>query len=143
MKQKGLNAKIVEFDSTTKSSALAARELGCSIAEIAKSVVFRAGQGIIVVISGDKRVDKLKLSRLIGKEAITATAREVRQITGYPAGGVPPFPHYEWVRVVPDSSLRRFREVWAAAGQPNSVMKLATSELLGTIGTGYVDVAEE
>jgi prolyl-tRNA editing enzyme YbaK/EbsC (Cys-tRNA(Pro) deacylase) len=112
------------------------------VAEIAKSVVFSTGRGIVVVISGDKRVDSAKLSRLIRGELTFATATQVKQITGYPAGGVPPFPHYDGIRVLPDSSLGRFREVWAAAGLPNSVMKLATNDIIATLGAGLVDVAE-
>jgi prolyl-tRNA editing enzyme YbaK/EbsC (Cys-tRNA(Pro) deacylase) len=112
------------------------------VAEIAKSVVFSSGKGVVVVISGDKRVDARKLSVLIREEVSIATADEVKKITGYPAGGVPPFPHYDGIRVLPDSSLVRFREVWAAAGLPNSVMKLDTTDLVSTVGTALVDVAE-
>ncbi len=142
VRQKHLSVQIVEFDGSTKNSPLAAKALGCSVAEIAKSVVFSAGEGVVVVISGDKRVDAAKLSRLIGEEATVATADQVKKITGYPAGGVPPFPHYEGVRVLLDSSLGRFREVWAAAGLPNSVMRLRTTELVATLGAGLMDVAE-
>ena len=142
VKERGLKVQIVEFADTTRNSALAAKALGCSVAEIAKSVVFSAGQGIVVVISGDKRVDTTKLSRLVGGETIAASAGEVKLITGYPAGGVPPFPHNDGVRVLLDSSLARFREVWAAGGLPNSVMKLATADLVATIGAPFVEVAQ-
>lgn len=142
VKQRRLSVRLVDFAGTTKNSALAAQALGCSVAEIAKSVVFSTGRGIVVVISGDKRVDSAKLSRLIRGELTFATATQVKQITGYPAGGVPPFPHYDGIRVLPDSSLGRFREVWAAAGLPNSVMKLATNDIIATLGAGLVDVAE-
>ncbi len=142
VRQRRLSVQIVEFDESTKSSALAAKALGCSVAEIAKSVVFSVGRGVVVVISGDKRVDSAKLSRLIGGEATVATAEEVKQVTGYPAGGVPPFPHHDGVRVLLDSSLGRFREVWAAAGLPNSVMKLRTTDLVAALGADLLDVAE-
>ncbi len=137
-----LNTDIREFDTSTKNSALAAKALGCTIAEIAKSVVFRAGGAVVVVISGDKRVDTRKLSELIGDGASVATPDEVRTLTGYPIGGVPPFPHADGVRVFCDESLRRFEHVWAAGGAPNVVFRIGSQELVDNVGGATVDVAE-
>lgn len=139
----GLDVQIREFDTSTKSSALAAEALGCSLAEIAKSVVFNSGGTVVVVISGDKRVDTRKLSGLTGSGASVATAEEVRTTTGYPIGGVPPFPHSEGVRVVCDESLRRFAHVWAAGGAPNVVFRISPNELIAKAGGAAVDVAAE
>ena len=138
----GLEFDFREFDSSTKNSALAARALGCTVAEIAKSVVFVADGAVVVVLSGDKRVDVGRLSALIGRTASVAKPDEVRSLTGYPIGGVPPFPHQEGVRVICDPSLLRFEHVWTAGGAPNVVFRVGTDDLLRRLGGGTVDVAE-
>jgi prolyl-tRNA editing enzyme YbaK/EbsC (Cys-tRNA(Pro) deacylase) len=119
--ERGLDVKIVELDGSTRSSALAAQALGCTVAEIAKSVVFSGEVTVVVVLSGDRRVDVGKLRGV---------------------GGVPPFPHNDGIAVVADASLGRFEKVWAASGAQNAVMQIATGELLRTIGGGLVDVAQ-
>jgi prolyl-tRNA editing enzyme YbaK/EbsC (Cys-tRNA(Pro) deacylase) len=120
---------------------MAADALGCSVAQIAKSIAFIDGGAVIVVISGDKRVDPKKLSALLGEKVRIADADAVRRGTGYVIGGVPPFPHDEGVRVLLDSSLSRFDEVWTAAGTPNSVMKISISDLGDVVSGGFVEVA--
>ena len=137
-----LNVEAREFDTSTKNSALAAEALGCSVAEIAKSVVFNAGGAVVVVLSGDKRVDTKKLSALVGGRVAVATPEEVRAMTGYPIGGVPPFPHLDGVRVLCDSSLLRFAKVWAAGGAPNVVFKVSPRDLVANVDGTTVDVAE-
>ena len=142
LSKSGAKYELREFDGSTKNSALAAEALGCSVAEIAKSVVFVGEKTAVVIISGDKRVDGAKLARLMGFELRIAKADEVRDRTGFPIGGVPPFPHDEGVEVLADASLERFGHVWAAAGTPNSVFGIGTAELLRLLGSEPVDVAE-
>jgi prolyl-tRNA editing enzyme YbaK/EbsC (Cys-tRNA(Pro) deacylase) len=131
-----------EFDESTKNSVLAAQALGCSIAEIAKSVVFVGEKTAVVIISGDKRVDGAKLAKVMGTELRVAKGDEVRDKTGFPIGGVPPFPHGEGIAVLVDASLTRFGRVWAAAGTPNSVFGIGTPDLFRLLGGKPVDVAE-
>lgn len=137
----GLEAQVVTLDDSTRTSQMAADALGCSVAQIAKSIVFIDGGVVVVVISGDKRVDSKKLSALLGEKVRIADADAVRRETGYIIGGVPPFPHDEGVRVLLDSSLGRFDEVWTSAGTPNSVMKISVSALGDVVGGGFVEVA--
>jgi prolyl-tRNA editing enzyme YbaK/EbsC (Cys-tRNA(Pro) deacylase) len=111
------------------------------VPEIAKSVVFVGKSTAVVVLSGDRRVDAVKLSRQAGEEVHVAKPDEVRDRTGFPIGGVPPFPHVEGVTVYPDSSLFRFQHVWAAAGTPNTVFRIGTADLLRLVGRGPIDVA--
>lgn len=142
LEEKGIKARVVTLDESTRTSQLAAEVLGCTIAEIAKSIVFKAGKGaVVVVISGDRRVDAKKISALLDLNVGNADADSVKVLTGYPIGGVPPFPHDSGVRVLLDGSLNRFERVWAAAGTPNSVMNLAVEQLRGIVG-GFVDVAQ-
>ena len=137
----GLEAQVATLDDSTRTSQMAADALGCSVAQIAKSIVFIDGGAVVVVISGDKRVDPKKLSALLGEKVKIADADTVRNETGYVIGGVPPFPHDEVVRVFLDSSLGRFDEVWTSAGTPNSVMKISVSDLGDVVGGGFVEVA--
>jgi prolyl-tRNA editing enzyme YbaK/EbsC (Cys-tRNA(Pro) deacylase) len=138
----GLEAQVVILDDSTRTSQMAADALGCSVAQIAKSIVFIDAGAVVVVISGDKRVDPKKLSALLGEKVRIADADVVRKETGYVIGGVPPFPHDEGVKVLLDSSLGRFDEVWTAAGTPNSVMKIPVSALRDIIGSGFVEIAK-
>lgn len=130
-----------EFDESTRSSVLAARALGCSVAQIAKSVVFVGRGTAVVIISGDRKVDPEKLARATGEEMRIATPAEVKERTGFPIGGVPPFPHGEGVLAYPDVSLGRFGQVWAAAGAPNAVFKVGASDLFRHLGRGPFDLA--
>jgi len=125
----GVEAKIVEFKTTTKTSQLAADALNCTVAQIGKSIVFTNGSSIVVVISGDERVDVKKLSKLIGGKVKKANAKTVKEETGYTIGGVPPFPLPKNVVTLIDASVERFEEVWVAAGTPNAVMKIKVDDL--------------
>jgi prolyl-tRNA editing enzyme YbaK/EbsC (Cys-tRNA(Pro) deacylase) len=136
-----IDAKVVNLDESTRTSQLAADALGCTVAEIAKSIAFKAGeQAVVIVISGDRRVDAKKVSDHLGIKVVSADAETVKKLTGYSIGGVPPFPHTPNVRVLLDSSLARFDKVWAAAGTPNSVMNLNVDQLKNIVGD-FVDVA--
>jgi prolyl-tRNA editing enzyme YbaK/EbsC (Cys-tRNA(Pro) deacylase) len=137
----GIKSEIREFAESTKNSSLAAEALGCTVAEIAKSVVFVGPHPAVVVLSGDKKVDSEKLGRLVGGPVRVATPEEVRSSTGYPVGGVPPFPHLNGVRVFADSSLARFGFVWAAAGAPNEVFRITAEDLVRLVGEGMHDLS--
>jgi len=134
--------EIREFEESTRNSALAAQALGCTIAEIAKSVVFVGATTAVVIISGDRKVDRERLARAAGEALRIASPEEVRQRTAFPIGGVPPFPHGQGVSVMPDSSLRRFQSVWAAAGAPNAVFRIRVVDLLRLVGKGTYELAE-
>jgi prolyl-tRNA editing enzyme YbaK/EbsC (Cys-tRNA(Pro) deacylase) len=142
-----LQITVLEPEST-RTSALAAQALGCSVAEIAKTVAFVETERllpILVILSGDKRVNTQKLESALGLRSASLrkmNADEVREHTGYPIGGVPPFPHNETVQTLMDVSLLRFDRVWAASGSPNAVMKLDPSLLEPRFRISKVDVSE-
>jgi prolyl-tRNA editing enzyme YbaK/EbsC (Cys-tRNA(Pro) deacylase) len=144
LQSKGLEVLLREFDVSTKSSMLAAQALSCTLGEIAKSVVFTAGQKMFVVIlSGDRRVDQDKLSQIAGEPVDLAAPDVVKKATGYPIGGVPPFPHRPNVAVLADMSLMRFSQVWTAAGAPNVVFRISIRDLMSTLGGDPVDVSTQ
>jgi prolyl-tRNA editing enzyme YbaK/EbsC (Cys-tRNA(Pro) deacylase) len=142
VEEKGIKTEVVTLDSSTKTSHMAADSLGCEVAQIAKSIVFMGNCPVVVVISGDKRVDAKKLSAHLGWKAKIADADAVRNGTGYIIGGVPPFAHEPGVIVLLDSSLARFDDVWAAAGTPHSVMRLRVPTLESIVKDGFVDLAK-
>jgi len=134
-----------EFAEPTPTSETAARAVGCSPAEIAKTVLFVVGGvPVAVVTSGDTKVIGSKLKKatgLTGKVKLPA-AEEVLRHTGYAPGGVCPFLLPRGLRVVVDSSLRRFTTVYPAAGNDHSAVPLAVDRLLALTGAREVDACE-
>lgn len=122
-------AEIITLPTSTATSKEAAEALRCPLAQIAKSILFLGDEPVLVVISGDRRVDIGKLSRLLGGQVKIAPADEVKQVTGFSAGGVPPFPHPQNVKTILDESITRFDEVYTSAGTSDSLMKIKVSEL--------------
>ncbi len=144
----GFIVKILAPEST-RTSILAAEAIGCSVAEIAKSIAFvktHKFEPIIVILSGDKFVNIEKLAVSLGLESADLlrkmTADEVKLLTGYPIGGLPPFPHDERCLILVDKSICRFARVWAAAGSPNSVMQIPSDFLINDLGYRVVEVSE-
>ena len=142
LNERGIEAKIVVLESSTKTSKLAAEALGCTIAQIAKSIVFKGSKAIVIVISGDKKVDVKRLSTAVGEKIELADPEYIRVSTGYEVGGVPPFPHTSDVKVYLDMSLFRWDVVWTSAGAPNAVMKIKVKDLEENINGAIIDVAE-
>ena len=141
----GVDARVVEFDQPTRTSAEAAVAIGCTVAEIAKSIVFRgahSGQAVIVVASGDNRVSETKVAEQVGEPLARADAEFVRAATGYAIGGVAPIGHAQPVKLLLDEDLRRFETVWAAAGTPYSVFPLRPDQLRALTGAEWSDVSQ-
>ena len=145
LRDAGIEAQVVEFEQPTRTSAEAATAIGCSIAEIAKSIVFRgrtSGLAVVVVASGDNRVGEAKVSVLVDEPLARADADFVRVATGYAIGGVAPIGHAQPVKLLLDEDLRRFSSVWAAGGTPYSVFPVTPDELARLTGAGWSDVKE-
>jgi prolyl-tRNA editing enzyme YbaK/EbsC (Cys-tRNA(Pro) deacylase) len=146
LQQAGLPAEVVEFEQPTRTSAEAAAAIGCTVAEIAKSVVFRgqvSGQAVVVVASGDNRVDEAKVACLVGEPLGRADAQFVRESTGYAIGGVAPLGHAQPTQLVLDADLQRFDLVWAAAGTPFSVFALTPAQLKVLTGAEWADIRQQ
>ena len=113
------------------SSAEAAAALGCSVAQIAKSVVFRSGSGrpVLVVASGANRVDERKVEALLGDRLLRADADYVRERTGFAIGGVAPVAHATPPHVFLDEDLFAFEQVYAAAGTPFAIFAVSPADL--------------
>lgn len=135
---------VVMLPSTGKTSAEAAAGLGCQVAEIAKSIVFRRqadDAAVMVIASGSNRVDEAKLSAIVGPLS-KADANFVRAKTGYAIGGVCPIGHPQQNVLLIDQDLQNYPRIWAAAGHPHAVFALSCAELQAMTGAPLVDIAQ-
>ncbi len=119
------------FPEGTKTAEEAANAIGCHVSAIVKSLVFMVGEEpVVALVPGDLRLDIDKLSAAAGGgEVRRASLEEVREATGFAAGGTPPFGHATELRVFADLALKRNDPVWAAAGTPTTVFPIALSDL--------------
>jgi prolyl-tRNA editing enzyme YbaK/EbsC (Cys-tRNA(Pro) deacylase) len=139
----GLDCRVTEHATPARTSAEAAATLGCSIAEIAKSLVFRAGddEPVLVIASGGNRVDESKLAALAAARITRADPEFVRAVTGYAIGGIPPLAHGRSLRTFVDRDLMRFAVVHAAGGTPRAMFPIAPADLVRVSGGTVADVA--
>ncbi len=136
----GLPLTVRQFPASTRTAADAAAAIGCSVAAIAKSLIFRAetsDRPVLVVASGGNRVDETRLAALLGEPIGRASADFVRTKTGFAIGGVPPFAHATAPVTFLDEDLFQLTEIWAAAGTPNAVFSL-TPQALESLTQGQV-----
>ncbi len=132
------------LDDAARTAQQAADALGIAVGQIAKSIIFRRKSddaAVLVITSGDRRVDEKKVDALVGKTG-RADAEFVRTKTGYAIGGVPPLAHATPPVTLIDQDLLRFDEVWAAAGHPHGVFRLRPQDLTALTGAPVADVVQ-
>jgi prolyl-tRNA editing enzyme YbaK/EbsC (Cys-tRNA(Pro) deacylase) len=137
----GVDAQVVEMPGTTRTAKEAADAIGCSVAQIAKSIVFRAAQSaqpVLVIASGVNRVNERRIAELLGEPIEKASADFVREATGFAIGGVPPAGHRNPIKTWIDRDLLQFETIWAAAGTPFSVFSI-TPDRLQALSGGTVE----
>jgi len=140
----GSTSQVQELAASTRTAAEAASALGTTVAQIAKSLVFLAGEeAVLVIASGANRVSQDKLAALLGLPIRPADADAVKRFTGFPIGGVAPVGHPVPLRVLIDRDLVQLAEVWAAAGTPHAVFRTTPEELVRITGGALADVREE
>ncbi|HWY83141.1 MAG TPA: YbaK/EbsC family protein [Roseiarcus sp.] len=138
--------EVLEFDASTRTAADAAAAIGCDVAQIAKSLIFRggtSGRAVLIIASGVDRVDEKNAAAAVGEPIVRADADFVREATGFAIGGVPPVGHKTKPIVLIEDSLLGFEEIWAAAGTPNAVFRLTPSDLVELTGGRTVAVARK
>ncbi len=139
----GHDDTIQAFPEGTRSAAEAAAAVGCEVAQIAKSIVFRGGDRVVLVIaSGANRVDTQKVAAATGLVIKRADGGWVRDVTGFAIGGVAPVGHLTPPIVLVDEDLFGFERVWAAAGSPTHVFATTPADLLRIAGGVRADVKE-
>ena len=138
----GLDDTIIVMPAATHTAQAAADALGCSIGEIAKSIIFREGsRAVLVITSGKNRVDERKVAALIGHALSKADADFVRAQTGFAIGGVPPLAHAIAPIVLMDEDLLAYERVWPAAGHPNTMFHISPLRLAEIAGARIADIA--
>jgi prolyl-tRNA editing enzyme YbaK/EbsC (Cys-tRNA(Pro) deacylase) len=133
------------FSEGTRGAAEAAAAVGCAVAAIAKSIVFRAGgaRPVLVIASGANRVDMAKVAVATGVAVKRADGQWVRDVTGFAIGGVAPLGHLTPPLVLLDRDLLALDRVWAAAGSPMHVFETTPDALLRLSAGTAADVREE
>jgi prolyl-tRNA editing enzyme YbaK/EbsC (Cys-tRNA(Pro) deacylase) len=129
----GYTNEVVELPDSTRTAQEAAEAIGCEVAQIAKSIIFRlksTDNPLLVVACGVNRVNEKKLSSQLNDTLGKADADFVRERTGFVIGGVPPLGHMEAITTIVDEDLLQFKTIWAAAGHPKAVFELTTDELV-------------
>lgn len=143
IRARGFAYDVFELTVPVRTSADAAREVGCEVAQIAKSIIFRAadGRGVLVIASGANRVNEAAVTALIGQPIGRATPEFVREVTGYAIGGIPPVGHATELVTLIDEDLLKLDAVWAAAGHPNALFRMEPADLPRLSGGRVATVA--
>jgi prolyl-tRNA editing enzyme YbaK/EbsC (Cys-tRNA(Pro) deacylase) len=142
LEELGHDKPVVMLPATGRTSAEAAASLGCDVAHIAKSIVFRRlsdDAAVMVIASGADRIDEAKVAALVGAIG-KADARFVKEKIGYAIGGVCPIGHASKTVILIDRKLSEFDSVWAAAGHPHAVFNLTPAQLRAMTGAPEVQV---
>ncbi|XID90591.1 YbaK/EbsC family protein [Paenibacillaceae bacterium WGS1546] len=129
----GYPNKVIELPDSTRTAQEAADSIGCEVAQIAKSIIFRlqnSDKPLLVVASGVNRINEKQIGNQLGEKLGKADADFVREQTGFVIGGVPPLGHIESILTLIDEDLFQYDEIWAAAGHPRAVFQLTPEQLM-------------
>lgn len=140
----GLDIAVVTMPAATRTAEEAAAACGCGVGEIVKSLVFegaQTGAPYLLLVSGVNRVDETAIAGSIGETLKRMPGKDVRNVTGFAIGGIPPFGHATALAVFLDEDLLRHPRVWAAAGTPHAVFSVEPAALAAAIGAKVVRVA--
>ncbi len=138
LRELGLDVEPRVLPNSTRTAAEAAAACGCELGQIVKSLVFADEHGPVMCLwAGDRQVPTAEL----GLTRVDAQA--AREATGFAVGGVPPLGHDRPLPTIVDGSLRRFEELWCAAGTPNAVFAVPTATLFATVERLPVSRVEE
>lgn len=139
----GVTSVVRELPDSTRTAPEAAAAVGVDVAQIVKSLVFVAGDRLVLaLVSGANRASLEQMAAAVGSELAQADARTVKDRTGYAIGGVPPVGHADGTTVLVDRDLLRHDEVWAAAGTPRAVFPIEPRTLLRVTGGRVVDLRD-
>jgi Cys-tRNA(Pro) deacylase len=135
---------VTELENTARTAADAAKSLNCEVGAIVKSLLFKNGDSyFLCLVSGDKRCSLNKLKKFFNsKDLSMASPNDVKEQTGYTIGGVSPIGHTNSLQILVDSSLNRFKDLFAAAGHPNCIFKINFNDLIKITNGSIEDIIE-
>ena len=144
LKQFNQTLSVTELENTARTAIDAAASLNCEVGAIVKSLLFKNGDNyFLCLVSGDKRCSLKKLKKFFNsKDLSMASPDEVKDQTGYTIGGVSPIGHINSLQILVDSSLNRFKDLYAAAGHPNCIFKINFVDLLKLTNGSLEDIVE-
>jgi prolyl-tRNA editing enzyme YbaK/EbsC (Cys-tRNA(Pro) deacylase) len=138
----GLDCEIVETPASARTAVEAAAAVGASVAQIVKSLVFLCdGRPVLALVAGDNRLDESLLAEVAGGRITRADAAGVREHTGFAIGGVAPLGSLHPLPAFCDVDLLAHEEVWAAAGAPHAVFRVAPGALVAAVGAQVAELA--
>lgn len=141
LRERGINAEVIEFHESTRTAQEAAITIGCDIGQITKSLIFQTKEThkpVLILVSGKNRVKESLISNLLGEKILKADADFVKNVTGFAIGGVPPIGHHQIIEhIFIDEDLLLYGKVWAAGGTPHSLFEIS-STLLKEITNGII-----
>ena len=135
---------VTELENTARTALDAAKSLNCEVGAIVKSLLFKNGENyFLCLVSGDKRCSLNKLKKFFNsKDLSMASPNDVKEQTGYTIGGVSPIGHTNSLQILVDSSLNRFKDLFAAAGHPNCIFKINFADLIKITSGSIEDLIE-
>jgi prolyl-tRNA editing enzyme YbaK/EbsC (Cys-tRNA(Pro) deacylase) len=143
--EKGFSFEVKELPGSTRTAQEAADSIGCSVAQIAKSLIFREKETdlpVLVIASGANRVDVAKIENKTGLKLGKADGNYVKERVGYAIGGIPPVGHNEPLETILDSDLKKYSVLWAAAGTPFAVFQLKPADLEPLTNGRWIELSE-
>lgn len=144
--QNGYDFKVKQLPGSTRTAQEAAESVGCSVSQIAKSLIFKdkeTNRPILVIASGSNRVDIKKVQKATGLRLGKADGNFVKETVGYAIGGIPPVGHTTPLRTFLDPDLKNYATIWAAAGTPFAVFQLHPEDLGRMTKGEWLEIAEE
>jgi Cys-tRNA(Pro) deacylase len=144
-RERGIEVRPRTFGRDTRTAQEAAREVGCDVGQIAKSLVFEAsGRPVLLIVSGSNRVDLVKAARALGAEEVRrADPGRAKEASGFSIGATPPFGHRTKLEVLMDEDLLDHEVVWAAGGRPDTVFPIAPDLLAKAAGASVCSLKED
>lgn len=146
LRERGFAFEVLELPSSTRTAQEAADTIGCNVAQIAKSLIFKdanSGEPILIIASGSNRVCTAKFEEFTGIKLAKADGKFVKHKVGFAIGGVPPVGHLCELKTYLDLDLKQFEIVWAAAGTPFAVFQLKSRDLSRLTAGEWLPLAEE
>ncbi|MDA8537166.1 YbaK/EbsC family protein [Candidatus Pelagibacter bacterium] len=136
--------EVIVLENSARTAIEASKELDCDVGAIVKSLVFKTEESyILCLVSGDKRCSLNKLKKIKNqKNLLMASPDEVKAQTGYTIGGVSPIAHLNKIEIFIDNSLKRFTDLFAAAGHPNCIFKINYKDILKITNGKIEDITE-
>ena len=142
--KKGHQLKVIELAESARTAQQAADALGCEVAQIVKSLIFKTtetDQPILILASGVNRVDEKLIEQELGEKIGKADANFTREVTGFAIGGIPPVGHKQAIKTFIDQDLLKFHDLWAAAGTPHAIFKFQAQDLASLTGGKVIRIS--